>query len=76
MTNIGIELLGQLNRERIFGEGRNLVQERDGALKREGEKDFFGLIRGKKIRTEWKREEKVEDTWVLNMHQEKKYYPW
>ena len=76
MTNIGIELLGQLNRERIFGEGRNLVQERDGALKREGEKVFFGLIRGKKIRTEWKREEKVEDTWVLNMHQEKKYYPW
>ena len=50
-----------------------MVQERDGALKREGEKGFFGLIRGKKIRTKWKREEKVEeeDTWVLNMHQEK-----
>ena len=41
MTNVGRELLGQLNRETIFGVGRNLAQEGDGALKREGEKDFL-----------------------------------
>ena len=56
-----IELLGQLNRETIFGEGSYLVQEGDGASKREGAKDFFGLIRRKKRRTEWKREGKVDE---------------
>ena len=41
MTNVGIELLVQLNRETISGEGRNLVQEGDGDRKEKGRRIFW-----------------------------------
>ena len=41
MTNVGIELLVQLNRETISGEGRNLVQEGDGDRKEKRRRIFW-----------------------------------